>query len=335
MLWQALRHAQQRDSYFPGGASNAANTMQNVHSGKRCVQYAGPKDKLDSTAVSQPAIYVASLAALEKLKQTEGQVCTSHIIVFHGHCCIDTMLHHNSCFYNRIAASVACSSDHGFAGSFGRCRCSRWAQPGRVHCPHLCWRYEVLLMHPSSSTDFPCTTAKPTQHSLTSLHPRCRWAYTYAQAISLREPQSSDICSVRSMDSAHSTSEMLQVFVLCIMHVTSLLTPIDKPSGAMPCRTYLVHSQTCFSSVCLRSFEDGLQLVKLRGESMQAAADTKPSAMVSVIGLSSEKVCRSNSTMTQKWLWRCTQLCRVVHSPLCSITTQGSESSYWFAMLRR
>ena len=38
------------------------------------------------------------------------------------------------------------------------------------------------------------------------------------------------------------------------------------------------------------SFEDGLQLVKLRGESMQAAADQKPSAMVSVIGLSSEKV---------------------------------------------
>lgn len=35
---------------------------------------AGPKEKLDSTAVSQPAIYVASLAALEKLKQDEGQV---------------------------------------------------------------------------------------------------------------------------------------------------------------------------------------------------------------------------------------------------------------------
>ncbi len=28
----------------------------------------GPKEKLDLTAVSQPAIYVASLAALEKLK---------------------------------------------------------------------------------------------------------------------------------------------------------------------------------------------------------------------------------------------------------------------------
>src|SRR5215472_14370968 len=31
----------------------------------------GPKELLDSTAVSQPAIYVASLAALEQLRQTE------------------------------------------------------------------------------------------------------------------------------------------------------------------------------------------------------------------------------------------------------------------------
>ena len=38
------------------------------------------------------------------------------------------------------------------------------------------------------------------------------------------------------------------------------------------------------------SFEDGLRLVKLRGESMQAAADAAPSGMVSVIGLSAEKV---------------------------------------------
>lgn len=33
----------------------------------------GPKEKLDSTAVSQPAIYVASLAALEKLKAEQGE----------------------------------------------------------------------------------------------------------------------------------------------------------------------------------------------------------------------------------------------------------------------
>jgi malonyl CoA-acyl carrier protein transacylase len=38
------------------------------------------------------------------------------------------------------------------------------------------------------------------------------------------------------------------------------------------------------------SFEDGLKLVKLRGESMQAAADAVQSGMVSVIGLDSAKV---------------------------------------------
>ncbi|BDA40559.1 Malonyl-CoA-acyl carrier protein transacylase, mitochondrial [Coccomyxa sp. Obi] len=38
---------------------------------KLCVE--GPKDKLDSTVISQPAIYVASLAAVEKLRQTEGE----------------------------------------------------------------------------------------------------------------------------------------------------------------------------------------------------------------------------------------------------------------------
>lgn len=38
------------------------------------------------------------------------------------------------------------------------------------------------------------------------------------------------------------------------------------------------------------SFEDGLKLVKLRGESMQAAADAAQSGMVSVIGLNKEKV---------------------------------------------
>ncbi|XP_006828113.2 malonyl-CoA-acyl carrier protein transacylase, mitochondrial [Amborella trichopoda] len=38
------------------------------------------------------------------------------------------------------------------------------------------------------------------------------------------------------------------------------------------------------------SFEDGLKLVKLRGEAMQEASDAAKSAMVSVIGLDSEKV---------------------------------------------
>ena len=33
----------------------------------------GPKDKLDSTAISQPAIFVGSLAALEALKESDGE----------------------------------------------------------------------------------------------------------------------------------------------------------------------------------------------------------------------------------------------------------------------
>jgi len=33
----------------------------------------GPKEKLDSTVISQPAIFVASMAAVEKLRQEEGQ----------------------------------------------------------------------------------------------------------------------------------------------------------------------------------------------------------------------------------------------------------------------
>lgn len=33
----------------------------------------GPKEKLDSTVISQPAIFVASMAAVEKLKQEKGQ----------------------------------------------------------------------------------------------------------------------------------------------------------------------------------------------------------------------------------------------------------------------
>jgi len=38
---------------------------------KLCTE--GPKDKLDSTVISQPAIYVASLAAVEKLRMEAGQ----------------------------------------------------------------------------------------------------------------------------------------------------------------------------------------------------------------------------------------------------------------------
>uniref|UniRef100_A0A6S8KQM9 Malonyl-CoA:ACP transacylase (MAT) domain-containing protein n=1 Tax=Dunaliella tertiolecta TaxID=3047 RepID=A0A6S8KQM9_DUNTE len=44
----------------------------------------GPKERLDSTEISQPAIYVASLAAVEKLRATEGQAAVDAIDVTCG-----------------------------------------------------------------------------------------------------------------------------------------------------------------------------------------------------------------------------------------------------------
>ncbi len=44
----------------------------------------GPKDVLDSTAVSQPAIFVASAAALEKLRATEGDAAANAATVAMG-----------------------------------------------------------------------------------------------------------------------------------------------------------------------------------------------------------------------------------------------------------
>ena len=48
------------------------------------------------------------------------------------------------------------------------------------------------------------------------------------------------------------------------------------------------YTALCFAGAM--SFEDGLKIVKARGEAMQAAADSKPTAMCSVIGLKADKV---------------------------------------------
>ena len=50
------------------------------------------------------------------------------------------------------------------------------------------------------------------------------------------------------------------------------------------------------------SFADGVKLVKLRGESMQAAADSRPSSMVSVLKLDVETV----SILSNNAIWRVT-----------------------------
>ncbi len=63
--------------------------------------------------------------------------------------------------------------------------------------------------------------------------------------------------------------------------------PPTRSPSRRSCRSV---PQTTLPRRPTRSFEDGLRLVKLRGESMQAAADAQPSSMVSVIGLDSAKV---------------------------------------------
>ncbi len=49
---------------------------------QRCVE--GPKELLDTTAVSQPAIFVASMAALEKLRAESGEAAVNEATVAMG-----------------------------------------------------------------------------------------------------------------------------------------------------------------------------------------------------------------------------------------------------------
>ena len=112
---------------------------------------AGPKEKLDSTAVSQPAIYVASLAALERLKQDEGQVCiqactslASMLPYCQPHSSLAALTSLPLC-QPSVTSICGVYWLHGCAGGFGCCRCGRGPQLGRVHGPHICWGHEVLL----------------------------------------------------------------------------------------------------------------------------------------------------------------------------------------------
>lgn len=65
------------DWAHPAPAPNTLLRSPGPRSCPLCPSPAGPKEKLDSTAVSQPAIYVASLAALEKLKAEQGEEAAS------------------------------------------------------------------------------------------------------------------------------------------------------------------------------------------------------------------------------------------------------------------
>lgn len=70
------------------------------------------------------------------------------------------------------------------------------------------------------------------------------------------------------------------------------------------------YSALCYAGAI--SFEDGVRITKARGEAMQAAADLTKSGMVSVIGLSSEKVaelCAAASAQSGKKIQLANLLC--------------------------
>lgn len=67
----------------------------------------------------------------------------------------------------------------------------------------------------------------------------------------------------------------------------------EKPEAVENCQAAAGLSLGEYTAIAFGgavSFEDGLRLVQKRGEAMQAAADTVPSGMVSVLGLDEEKV---------------------------------------------
>ncbi len=85
------------------------------------------------------------------------------------------------------------------------------------------------------------------------------------------------------------------------LYVTSMIAleklKSDSPEVVESCSAAAGLSLGEYSAIAFAgglSFEDGLKLLRIRGEAMQAAADETPSGMVSVIGLdreSLEKVC--------------------------------------------
>lgn len=70
----------------------------------------------------------------------------------------------------------------------------------------------------------------------------------------------------------------------CVRHLQEAASKADVAAGL----SLGEYSALAYAGAI--EFEDGVRLVKLRGESMQAAADARPSGMVSVIGLDAAKV---------------------------------------------
>jgi [acyl-carrier-protein] S-malonyltransferase len=100
-----------------------------------------------------------------------------------------------------------------------------------------------------------------------------------------------DICFNGPIEKLNST--VVSQPALYVMSMASLeKLKADQPEVYEGCAATAGLSLGEYTAIAFAgglSFEDGLQLVQLRGEAMQAASDETPSGMVSVLGLDREK----------------------------------------------
>jgi len=98
------------------------------------------------------------------------------------------------------------------------------------------------------------------------------------------------ICAEGPAEKLNSTAVSQPAIYVSSFAALELLKEEDPGLKADVAAGLSLGEYTALAYAGAMSFEDGLRLVKLRGESMQAAADMVPSGMCSVIGLSAEKV---------------------------------------------
>jgi [acyl-carrier-protein] S-malonyltransferase len=101
-----------------------------------------------------------------------------------------------------------------------------------------------------------------------------------------------DVCANGPVEKLNSTAvSQPAIFVASLAALESLKA--SNPEAVEQCQAAAGLSLGEYTALVFAgamSFQDGLRVVKRRGEAMQAAADATPSGMVSVLGLDQEKV---------------------------------------------
>ncbi|QDZ21256.1 malonyl-CoA:Acyl carrier protein transacylase [Chloropicon primus] len=103
-----------------------------------------------------------------------------------------------------------------------------------------------------------------------------------------------DVCVNGPADKLNSTAVSQPAIFVASMAAVEELKSQDGGQGVIDSTNVAAglslgeYTALCFAGAL--SFEDGLKIVKARGEAMQAAADSRPTAMCSVIGLKADKV---------------------------------------------